>query len=96
MKNYKKLGKGERFVLFSYLKGIAHASIIPYGLLWIFQGLGLWAFGVSAAYVTTLAVGYYFSDRHDLSGAAFFGTLGAEVIILLIALIFAGIGVLAN
>ena len=92
MKYYKKLGKDGRFVFLSYLKGIAHASIIPYALLWIFQGLGLWAFGVSAAYIIVLAIGYYFSNRHDLSGAAFFGTLGVAVAMLLIVLIIAEIG----
>ena len=73
--NNNKLGKDGRFVLFSYLEGIAHATIVPYSMLWIFQGLGLWAFAVSAFYVSIVGIGYYFSKRHDLSGAAFFMAL---------------------
>ncbi len=79
-----KLNKDGKFILLSYLKGVAHAVVVPYALLWIFQGLGLWAFAVSAIYLISVGTMYKFSTRHDLSREAFFGAL-------LTMLLFAGL-----
>ncbi len=85
MTNKNNLDSDGRFILLSYLKGITHATLVPYALLWIFQGLGLWAFAVSAIYLFIVGTGYYNSKRHDLSRAAFFGTV---IVIVLIASFF--------
>lgn len=79
-----KLDKNGRFILLSYAKGAAHATLVPFALLWIFQGLELWAFAISALYVMGVGIMYKFSTRHDLSRAGFFGAL-------LVMLMFASI-----
>ena len=85
MKNEKNT---RNFILLAYAKGISHAVFIPYVLLWIFQGLGLKAFGISFLYISIVGTGYWFSKRHDLSRAAFYGSL---LFVLAIAVFIAGL-----
>jgi len=53
-------------------------------LLWAFGDYGWIAVAISIAYI--FIVGFYYkrSDRHDLSGGAFFGTLKALGLFLLV------------
>jgi FtsH-binding integral membrane protein len=80
------------FITFAYAKGVAHASVIPYLLLWIFQGFNLWlAFGIPMAYVAALAWFYTKSTKHDLSGASFFMTVGIILSVVMVIVILGSV-----
>lgn len=70
-------------IIVSYIKGFAHAVVVPYLLLWAFDDYGWTAVAISLAYIGLVGLYYKRSDRHDLSGGAFFGTLKALGLFLL-------------
>jgi len=64
-------------VVIAYLKGIMHAIVIPYLLLWLFDDYGIYALVVSTAYVASVGTLYAIVDRKEfeLSRKAFIDVL---------------------
>ena len=62
-------------ILISSFKGIMHAVVIPFCLLWGFDRFGNIALAISLSYIILVGAFYFFNKENKLSGAIFFGIL---------------------
>lgn len=80
-------------IIVAYIKGIMHAIVIPYLLLWLFDDYGAYALAISAIYVVSVGTLYAVADREKfkLSRKAFVNVLsfliGTAAIFSLIVLL---------
>ena len=68
-------------VIIAYIKGIMHAIVIPYLLLWLFDDYGVYGLVISTVYVASVGTLYAVTDREKfvLSRKAFINVLSSLI-----------------